>query len=149
MRAPSRFRLGAPAVLGAGLLAACVTTNATLLDTTVRPRQVCPDGVRVYLTPADVPEDAVQLALLNSKGDDDLTSESEMIASQRSKAAEVGATGLVLGERTDASSGAKFAAALFGTSKNRKGNALAVFVPSDTARAYGACRAAGATAARQ
>ncbi|HRP07442.1 MAG TPA: hypothetical protein PLL69_03050 [Gemmatimonadales bacterium] len=108
------------------LLFGCVSTTATLLDTTVRPQAICPEGVRVYLSPSDVPGDAMQLALLNSKGDDDMTSESGMIESQRKKAAEIGATGIVLGERTDASTGAKFAAALFGTSKNRKGNALAV-----------------------
>lgn len=142
---PNLLRWSAVAVALPLAASACVTTSATLLDTTVRPQAVCPTGVRVYLTPEDVPEDAVQLALLNSKGDDDWTSESGMIESQRRKAAEVGATGLVLGQRTDASSGAKFAAALFGTSKNRKGNALAVYVPSDTARAYGACRAGSAT----
>ncbi len=130
------------------ILSACVTTTATLLDTTVRPQAICPDGVRVYLSPSDVPEDAVQLALLNSKGDDDMTSESGMIESQRKKAAEIGATGIVLGERTDASTGAKFAAALFGTSKNRKGNALAVYAASDTARAHRACRAGSATSSR-
>jgi hypothetical protein len=124
------------------LLAGCVTTNATLLDTSVRPQAICPDGVKVYLSADDLPDDAVQLALLNSHGDDDYTSDGGMINSQRQKAAEIGATGLVIGEHKDASAGAKFAAALFGTSKNRKGSAVAVFAASDTARAYGICRAA-------
>jgi hypothetical protein len=126
----------------AGIVAlGCVSTQATLLDTTVRPQALCPDGVKVYLTEADVNAEFVKVALLQSKGSDEYTSESGMINSQRKKAAELGANGIILGQQKDASAGAKAVSALFGTSANRKGDAVAIFVPSDTARSRQACEA--------
>lgn len=123
-------------------LAACVSTNATVLDHSVRPMTgVCPEGVRIYLAPEDIPDGAVKVALLKSKGDDDFTSAEGMINSQRKKAAQLGANGLILMAQKDASTGAKVASYLFGTSQNRKGEAVALWVPDDTTRVRQICSA--------
>lgn len=124
------------------VLTACVSTNATLLDTSVQPAKLCPAAVKVYLVESDVPPGYTKVALLKSKGDDDFTSESGMVNSQRKKAASLGANGIILGVQKDASTGAKIASAFLGTSQNRKGEAVAILVPADTASAHQRCQAA-------
>ncbi|MFZ5625074.1 MAG: hypothetical protein ACOY71_11705 [Gemmatimonadota bacterium] len=125
-------------MLGLGL-AGCVQTKATVLDMTVHTQPICPEGVKIYLSAEEVPGDAIKLALLKSSGDDDFTSASGMIESQRKKAAAVGANALVLMGQKDASTGAKVASALLRIPKNRKGEAVALYVPGDSARVRAAC----------
>ena len=82
-----------------------------------------------------------EVAVLNSKGDNDMTSESGMINSQRKKAAQLGANGVILGSMADPGTGAKVFHALIGTSANRKGKSIAIYIPADTARVAAACKA--------
>jgi len=126
-------------ILAWPLLAACVSTKATVLNPTTQLTPICPDGVQVFTTPDKVGKQYTEVALLDSKGDTDLTSESGMINSQRKKAAEVGANGVILGGVKDASTGAKVAQAFLGTSANRKGKAIAITIPDDSARVRQAC----------
>ena len=123
------------------LVAACVTTNATLLNPSFQPVPVCPDAVVVFTDADKVGKPYTEVALLDSKGDTDFTSESDMVNSQRKKAAGLGANGLILGAVQDASTGAKVAQVLLGTSANRKGKAIAIFIPEDSARVRQACPA--------
>lgn len=117
-------------------LAACVSTSATRLGQgPIRPA-LPPDSVAIYLTAADVPGRYEQVALLNSKGDVDLTDEKKMYDSIRKKAAEMGANGVILGSTNEPGAGAKVAKALFGTSANRKNTAIAIWVfHNDSTRA--------------
>jgi len=78
--------------------------------------------------------------VLNSKGSSEGTSEGGMINSQRKKAAALGANGVILGTMKDASTGAKIANVFLGTGANRKGNAIAIYIPSDTGRVAAACK---------
>ncbi|MGH7531006.1 MAG: hypothetical protein ACREMN_11540 [Gemmatimonadales bacterium] len=135
--------LGFAAICGvaAAVAVACVSTKATILDPTVRAQAVCPDAVVVFTSADKVGKPYTEVALLNSSGDTDMTSESGMINSQRKKAASLGANGLILSETRDAGTGAKVAQALLGTSANRKGKAVAIYIPDDTARVRQACSA--------
>ena len=63
-----------------------------------------------------------------------------MINSQRKKAAELGANGVILGQMKDASTSAQVFQALLGTSANRKGGAIAIYIPSDSTRVAEACK---------
>jgi hypothetical protein len=130
-----KMLLGAVVVAGA----ACVSTKATMLDPTLHAQAICPDAVIVFTDAEKVGKPYKEIALLNSSGDTDLTSEAGMINSQRKKAAALGANGLILGQVKDASTGAKVAQALLGTSANRKGQAIAIYIPEDTARVRQAC----------
>jgi|SRR5690242_2427102 len=121
-------------------MVACVSTNAAVLDPSLKLQPVCPDGVQVFTDSSKVGKPYTEVALLASKGDNEMTSESGMIESQRKKAAELGANGLILGQVKEASTGAQVARALLGTSANRKGNAIAIYIPSDTARVAAACK---------
>jgi hypothetical protein len=96
--------------------------------------------VQVFTDTSKVGKPYTEVAVLNSKGGSDWTSESGMINSQRKKAAELGANGLILGTMKDPSTGAKIASAIFGTSANRQGKAIAIHIPGDTSRVAAACK---------
>ena len=120
-------------------LAACVQTNAAVLDVTARRAPICPNGVKIFTDTASIGGSYVAVALLNSTGESNWTSEQQMLESQRKKAAQVGANGILFTGIQEASSGAKVAAAFLGTGTQRKGHATAIFVPGDSARVAAAC----------
>jgi len=124
------------------LLIACVSTNAMVLNPSLRLAPACPEGVQVFTDSSKVGKPYTEVAVLSSSGDNDLTTESGMLNSQRKKAAELGANGIILGAMKDASTGAQVAQALLGTSANRKGRAVAIYIPSDSARVAAACNVA-------
>lgn len=118
------------ALFGAAIFAlnACVSTTATRLGQGPVHPAISPDSVAIYLKAADVPWRYQEVALLNSKGNADMTSEQKMYNSMRKKASEVGANGIILDATTDPGTGAKVASVLFGTSANRKGKAIAIYI---------------------
>lgn len=121
------------------LLAACVTTHITRLHPERTYPRICPDGVAIFTSADKVGQPYVEVAVLSSSGDQDMTSQAEMYDSQRQKAAEAGANGLVLGQTQDPGAVAQVAHALVGTSANRKGQAIAIYIESDSARVRLAC----------
>ena len=129
----SRALLALPSLL---LLGACVTTKATRLGTgAIRP-MVPEQQVAIYRSAAQVPACYEEVALLTSSGDASMTDEEKMFSSMRKKASEVGANGVILDAVTEPGTGAKVANVLLGTSANRKGKALAIFVfPTDSEEA--------------
>jgi hypothetical protein len=122
------------AIVGTLSLAACVHTSATLLSTAPRPA-VDPSAVVIYTSADKVPGKYDEVALIDSHGDDALTSYHSMLESMRKKAGQVGANGVILSSESDAGTGAKIAHALIGTSADRKGKAVAIYVyPATTAQ---------------
>ena len=71
--------------------AACVSTNAAVLDSSVSYQKICPDGVQIFTSAERVPGPYQEVALLNSSGESSWTSEKGMMHSQQQKAAELGA----------------------------------------------------------
>ncbi len=126
------------------LLSACVQTNASLMDTSVRMARTCPAAVKLFSSPSKVMAEYHEIALLNATGSSMYTNESNMAGSMRKKAAEVGGNGIIMGNIDEASAGAKVAAAVFGTGTERKGKAVAIYIPSDSARVQQACANAAA-----
>jgi hypothetical protein len=120
----------------------CTRTNAALMDNSVHLTRICPDAVKLYSSPSQVGAEYREVALLNSTGSTGFTSEAGMMKSMRKKAAEVGANGIIMGNIDEPGAGAKVAAAVFGTGTERKGKSVAIFVPSDTARARSICSTA-------
>jgi hypothetical protein len=90
--------------------------------------EVEPENVALYRVASQVPGPYEEVALLNSKGDSDMTDESGMFESMREKAGEIGANGVILDALSEPGSGAKVAGAIFGVSVARKGKALAIWV---------------------
>lgn len=114
------------------VLAACMHTNATMLSTTTRPA-IDPSAVTIYTSADKVPSKYDEVALIDAHGDDALTSYHQMIESMRKKAAGVGANGLILSTDSDAGTVAKVAHVLVGTSADRKGKSIAIWVYPVTA----------------
>lgn len=122
------------------VLVACTRTNAALLDQTFTAPPTCERGIRMYDDPSKAPAGYVEVALLNSTGSTGFTTEAGMLKNQRQKAAELGATGIILNGISEPGAAAKVAGAFLGTGTERKGKAVAIFSPSDTARVYAICR---------
>ena len=119
--------------------AACVQTNAAVLDVTTQRAPICSDGVRVFSDTSRIGHAYQEVALLNSKGESGMTSEAGMIRNQQKKAAALGANGIVLGGFREPGAGAKIAGAVFGVGAERKGSAMAIFIPDDSSRVRAAC----------
>ncbi|SRR6266566_5789082 len=121
-------------------LLGCVSTNAAVLNTSLKLQAICPEGVQVFTDSSKVGKPYTEVAVLNSQGSYQYTNESKMIDSQRKEAAKLGANGVILGGMQDPSTGAKVWNALIGTSANRKGSAVAILIPSDSTRVKEACK---------
>jgi hypothetical protein len=121
------------------LLCACVSTNASLIDPSVRLARTCPDGIKLYTTPDRVGQPYREIAILNAKGESNWSDEDDMIESMRDKAAEVGANGIILSGIDEPSALTKVIGQVAKTGSQRKGKALAIYVPSDSANTATAC----------
>jgi hypothetical protein len=122
-----RLRGVATAVAGAISLSACMHTSATMLGPERR-GAVDPSTVVIYTSADRVPNKYDELALIDSHGDDALTSYHGMLEAMRKQAAKVGANGVILNAVNDAGTVAKVAHVMVGTSADRKGKAVAIYV---------------------
>jgi hypothetical protein len=122
-------------------IAACVRTNAALIDPSVHYAPTCSDAVRLYTSASDVQQPYQQVALLNSSGESSFSDESGMIKSMRKKAAELGANGIILGGIDEPSALTKVIGDVAKTGTVRKGKSVAVFIPADAVRSRNACDA--------
>ena len=127
-----------------------VSTNASLVDPTLRLAKTCPAAVKLYTLPERVPQPYQEVALLNSVGQTSYSSESDMIKSMRERAATVGANGIILSGVEEPSAMAKLAGQvaqiaadasgqIATISAERKGEAMAIYVPADSVRTVDAC----------
>lgn len=121
------------------LLAGCVSTNAAVLDNSVKLARTCSEGVMVYTAPDRVGKPYQEIALLNSSGESSWTTEGGMVNSQRKKAAELGANGIIVGGIDEPKPGTKIIGAVLGTGAERKGKAMAIWVPEDSAKSAEIC----------
>ena len=137
-----RLLVVAALMTGAAVVVGCTQTNAALMDNSVHLARTCPDGVKLYSSPSQVGTAYQEVALLNSTGSTDFTTEAGMMTSMRKKAAEVGANGIIMGSINEPGTVAKIAATVLGTTTDRKGKSVAIFVPSDTARVRAVCSSA-------
>lgn len=126
------------ALVAAGV-AGCVSTNAALMDASVKLPPICKEGVALFSTTDKVGKDYKEIAILNSKGESSMTTEADMYESQQKKAASLGANGIIVNNINEPKPGTKIIAAIVGVSAERKGSAMAIHIPEDTARVRIAC----------
>jgi hypothetical protein len=129
-----------PGLAAAVVVCACVSTNAALIDPTVHLARTCPDAIKLYTTPDRVSQPYREVAILNAKGESNWSNEEDMIESMRDKAAEVGANGIILKGIDEPSALTKVIGQVAKTGSQRKGNAMAIYVPSDSANTATVCR---------
>jgi hypothetical protein len=125
------------------MIVGCVSTNATVLDPSLTLARICPDAVRIYTTPAKVPSSYREVALLHSKGESGWSNEEQMMESMRKKAAELGANGIILDNIDEPSALTKVIGTVAKTGTQRKGKALAIFIPADSPNTEAVCAAKG------
>jgi hypothetical protein len=120
-------------------IVSCVSTNATVLDPSIKLARTCPDAVRLFTTPARVASPYREVALLHSTGESGWSDEEEMMESMRDKAAEVGANGIILENIDEPSALTKVIGAVAKTGTVRKGKALAIYIPADSTSGAALC----------
>ena len=130
--------LAASLIVALGALA-CVSTNATVLDPTIKLAATCADAVRLFTTPSRVTSPYREVALLHSKGESDWSSEAQMMESMRKKAAQYGANGIILDNIDEPSALSKVIGHVAKTGTQRKGKALAIYIPADSTSSATIC----------
>ena len=128
-----------PSFLVAVLLCGCVSTNAALVDPSVHLARTCKSAIKLYTTPDRVTHPYREVAVLNAKGESNWSDEEDMIESMRDKAAEIGANGIILSGIDEPSALTKVIGQVAKTGSQRKGKALAIYVPSDATNTATAC----------
>jgi hypothetical protein len=126
-------------LLAAVLLSACVSTNAALIDPSVSLARTCKSAIKLYTTPDRVGKPYREIAVLNAKGESNWSDEGDMIESMRGKAADVGANGIILNKIDEPSALTKVIGQVAKTGSQRKGAALAIYVPSDSTSTASVC----------
>lgn len=120
-------------------IVSCVSTNATVLDPSIKLARTCPDAVRLFTTPGRVNSPYREVALLHSTGEAGWSDEEEMMESMRKKAAELGANGVILENIDEPSALTKVIGAVAKTGTARKGKALAIYIPADSTSGAALC----------
>ena len=109
--------------------AACVSVNRSILAPSPTGRTFPLEAVGVYFRGDSIPQHT-RLAILNARGDADMTNEAAMIDKLREEAGKLGANAIILGDLEEPGTGARIAGAVFGTSTNRETQAIAIYAPS-------------------
>jgi len=123
------------ALSGCGARAHVVATNPAL---SLAP--TCANAVPVYADSERVPYDYYEVALITAEGNSVYTGNGDVLKSIRNQAARLGANGIVIDALGATHATVKVVGAALGSSDaERKGRAIAIWMPSDTARVREAC----------
>jgi len=100
----------------------------------------CADAVPVYSDSDRVPYDYYEIALIDAEGNSVYTGNGDILKKVRNEAAGVGANGVVLDSLRATHATVKVLGAAIGSNDaERKARAIAIWMPSDTARVREAC----------
>lgn len=100
----------------------------------------CADAVPVFADSEHVPYDYYEVALITAEGNSVYNGNGDMLKSIRNQAAAVGANGVVVDPLGATHSTVKVVGAALGSNDaERKGRAIAIWMPSDTARVRDSC----------
>lgn len=132
-------------------IATCLTFLAPLTACGVHSRIVatnpalslsptCADAVPVYSDQEHVPYDYYEVALITAEGNSVYNGNGDLLKAIGKKAAAVGANGVVINSLGATHATVKVLGAAVGSNDaDRKGRAIAIWMPSDTARVREAC----------
>lgn len=102
----------------------------------------CAAAVELYETVAQIPASYYEIALITAEGNSVWTDDDRMLERMKGRAARVGANGMVIDAiKTSATTVQIIGAALGSGDADRKGRAIAIFMPSHEQRARAACQA--------
>jgi hypothetical protein len=128
-----------PALLVA-LMACRTQTQIVATNPALSLAPTCTDAVAAYPDRDHAPYDYYEVALVTSEGNSVYTGNGDLLKAMRSKAASVGANGLIINSLGATHATVKvIGAAVGGSDAERKGQAIAIWMPSDTLRVREAC----------
>jgi len=112
-----------------------VRTKTTDVSPTLNRAPTCDEAVEVYKSRADVPYDYYELAWINAEGNSVWTTDGQITAQIKKKAAENGANGIIVNDFTESKATTKVIGAAVGSnSADTKTSALAIYMPGDANR---------------
>ena len=124
----------------ATILACATNTRVIATNDAMHLAPTCGDAVRVYPDRDHVPYDYYEVALITAEGNSVYTGNGDILKAVRNKAAGLGANGVVVGSLNASHATVKvIGAAVGGNQARREGTAVAIWMPSDTARVREAC----------
>lgn len=124
----------------ASLTACGVRTSIVATNPALALAPTCLDAVRVYPDREHVPYDYYEVALITAKGNSVYNGNGDVLKAIGKKAAEVGANGVIINSLGATHATVKVIGAALGTNDaERNGRAIAIWMPSDTARVREAC----------
>jgi ABC-type Fe3+-hydroxamate transport system substrate-binding protein len=139
---PATITRSLAAVLTLSALAACSTRTKVVSESpaSVSLTPVCFEAVTVYDSYGEVVADYREVALLETQGNAVWTRDSDLRQSMQKKAAELGANAIIVDPTTHTKETVKLIGAAVGTGDaDRKGKAVAIFIPADEQRVRTAC----------
>jgi len=130
------------AIAVACCIAACGTrSHIEARNSALTLSPTCADAVPVYPDREHVPFDYYEVALITAEGNSVYTGNGDLLKTVRNQAASVGANGVVLDALGATHATVKVLGAAVGSKDaDRKAQAIAIWMPSDTARVREACR---------
>jgi hypothetical protein len=131
----------AAVVTGIAIVAACHSrAQVVATNPVIALSPTCLEAVPVYADPHLVPYDYYEVALITGEGNSVYTGNGDLLKAMRGKAASQGANGLILADLSASHATVKvLGAAVGGNDADRKGRAIAIWMPSDTARVREVC----------
>ena len=125
----------------AGLVLACGTrVHVATRNPALTLAPTCADAVPVYSDRDHVPYDYYEVALITAESNSVYTGNGDLLKSLRNDAAGVGANGVVIDALDTSHATVKVLGAAVGANDaERKARAIAIWMPSDTARVREAC----------
>lgn len=126
--------------LAGGVVACGTRSHIVARNPALTLAPTCADAVPVYPDREHVPYDYYEVALINAEGNSVYNGNGDLLKSVRNEAAGVGANGVVLDSLGASHATVKVLGAAVGSNDaERKARAIAIWMPSDTARVREAC----------
>jgi hypothetical protein len=127
--------------LAFALLTACGThTQVIAHNPSLALAPTCTEAVLAYASRENVPYDYYEVALITSEANAAYNGNGDILKAIRSKAATLGANGVILNSLGASHATVKVIGAAVGAKdSDRKGSAIAIWMPSDTARVRNTC----------
>src|SRR6185436_10392929 len=128
------------AALSLAAIACGTRTHIVERNATLALSPTCADAVTVYPDREHVPYDYYEVALIGAEGNSVYIGNGDLLKKVRNQAASIGANGIVLDSLAASHATVKVLGAVLGAKDaERKARAIAIWMPSDTARVREAC----------
>ncbi len=137
------IRIAAIAAIAATVVATAACGGIKVRNTAPQYKfpATCAAAVTVYESFAQVPSNYYEIALITAEGNSVWTADSAMVLRMKQRAASIGANGMVADPLVTSATTVQIIGAALGTGDaDRKGRAVAIYMPAHEQRALGACQ---------